>query len=41
MIITDPDLRASLIAEGNQRISQFSWKNCAAETLKALQRSIL
>lgn len=41
MIVTDSDLRASLIAEGKKRIMNFSWDTCATETLRTLQQSIL
>ncbi|MCX6796581.1 MAG: glycosyltransferase family 1 protein, partial [Candidatus Falkowbacteria bacterium] len=36
-IIVDESIRNKLIKAGNERIKQFSWQKCAAETLNLLQ----
>lgn len=35
-IVVDEDLRRNLIKKGLERAKNFSWKKCAAETLKAI-----
>jgi glycosyltransferase involved in cell wall biosynthesis len=39
-IITDRALRAELIEKGVKRAKEFSWENCAKETLKVLTEKI-
>ena len=36
-LLTDGDLRQSLIESGFQRVQQFSWRRCARETLRVLE----
>lgn len=40
MLQDDPKLRADLIKKGHERIRQFSWDRCAAQTLKVLQNTV-
>jgi glycosyltransferase involved in cell wall biosynthesis len=37
-IITDRQLRAHLVAAGNERIKSFSWEKCAQETLAEINK---
>jgi glycosyltransferase involved in cell wall biosynthesis len=36
-LLTEPDLRAELVARGNVRARQFTWRECARRTLLAYQ----
>ncbi|MDO8487539.1 MAG: glycosyltransferase family 1 protein [Candidatus Curtissbacteria bacterium] len=38
-VISDKKLRDKLVEKGFQNIKRFSWENCAAETLKVLERA--
>jgi glycosyltransferase involved in cell wall biosynthesis len=40
-ILTDEDLRRSLVQAGRDRCSQFSWERTARETLKVLEEAAL
>jgi glycosyltransferase involved in cell wall biosynthesis len=35
-VLTDRELAAGLVAEGYQRVAQFSWEKCAGETLDVI-----
>lgn len=38
-VLSDDNLRAQLIAKGEERIKEFSWKKCAAGTLEAIRQA--
>jgi len=39
--ILDQNLRKNLVEAGRKRVSNFSWKNCAVETLRVLESTMM
>jgi len=37
--LNDKDLAESMVANGLQRVAEFSWKKCAAQTLEAIREA--
>jgi glycosyltransferase involved in cell wall biosynthesis len=40
-LFTDPSLKSNLIPEGLKRVSDFSWKKCALETISAYRKAFI
>jgi glycosyltransferase involved in cell wall biosynthesis len=39
-VLTDPELRARMVAAGRERLPLFTWDRCASETLETLDRAV-